>query len=160
MHHGGLGLGILYTLWIPLLQSLRTPLSMLPLCWLNLGSLYFILTTASIPFAILGSAFGKIIIFFLIQVLAQLVWTFWCLELWLLAQPHNEFEVQNFELFLQALHPHVLFNSKKVKQICTLILFPPFSDLLSLYSSSWIKTLESCCCIKLVDSNATPYQGS
>jgi hypothetical protein len=58
----GLGLGSLFTLWIPLLQSLKSPLTMFPFCWLSLGSLYLILTTTSTPYAIVGSALGEIIV--------------------------------------------------------------------------------------------------
>jgi hypothetical protein len=44
----------------------------------------------------------------------------------LFAQQHNELEVQNFELFIQILHSFGLLDNKEVKQICTLIPFPPF----------------------------------
>ncbi len=62
MQHGGLGLGTLLTLWIPLLQSLGTPLRMLPLCRLNLGSLYLTFIATSTPSVIIGPTFGKTII--------------------------------------------------------------------------------------------------
>ncbi len=55
-------------------------------------------------------------------------------------------KVQNFELFIQTLHSHGTTSS--------------LSGLLSHCSSSWIKTSKLCCCIKLVNSNATFYQGS
>jgi hypothetical protein len=66
VHYGELSLGILFTLWIHLLQSLETPLTMLPLWWLNLGSLYFTLIATCTPFATIGFAFGKIIISYLV----------------------------------------------------------------------------------------------
>jgi len=37
----------------------------------------------------------------------------------LLIQPHNESEVQNFELFVQTLHSFDPLNNKEVKHICT-----------------------------------------
>jgi hypothetical protein len=52
----------LFTLWIPLFQSLGTPLTMLPFYWLNLGSLYLALTTTWTPFATIGFTLGKTIV--------------------------------------------------------------------------------------------------
>ncbi len=57
---GEFGLGTLFTLWIPLLQSLGIPLTMLPIYWLTLGSLYLTFIAIGTPFAIVGSILGKI----------------------------------------------------------------------------------------------------
>jgi hypothetical protein len=59
VQRGGLGLGIMFTLWIPLFQSLGIPLTMLPFYWLNLSSPYLILTTISTPSTAVGFALGK-----------------------------------------------------------------------------------------------------
>ncbi len=66
MQHGEFGLGTLFTFWIPSLQSLGIPLSMLPLCWLNLDSLYLTFTTIETPSAIVGSTFGNTTISYLV----------------------------------------------------------------------------------------------
>jgi hypothetical protein len=66
VQNGGLGLGTLFTLWIPLLQSLRIPPTMLPFCLLSLGSLYLTLTTTCKPYTIVGSTIGKTTIFYLV----------------------------------------------------------------------------------------------
>jgi len=63
VHCGELGLG---TLLIHLLQSLGTLLTMLPLWWLSLGSLYFTLIATCTPFATIGFAFSKITISYLV----------------------------------------------------------------------------------------------
>ncbi len=60
MQHGGLGFGIMFALWIFLLQSLGTPLTMFPFRWLNMGSLYFTLIAIGKPSTIIGFAFSKI----------------------------------------------------------------------------------------------------
>jgi hypothetical protein len=39
---------------------------------------------------------------------------------------HNEWEVQNFKLFVQTFHSLDYLDNKEVKQIYTLILLPPF----------------------------------
>ncbi len=62
MQCGGLGLGTLFTQWIPLLQSLGTLLTMLPFCWLSLGSQYFTTIAIGKPFATIGFAFSMIIV--------------------------------------------------------------------------------------------------
>jgi hypothetical protein len=56
----------------------------------------------------------------------QLLWTLWCPKLQLFVQPHNKSKVQNFELFVQTFHFHGPFDSMELKQICTLLLLPPF----------------------------------
>jgi hypothetical protein len=63
---GKFGLGTMFTPWILLLQSLRTPQTMLPFNWLNLGSLYFILKATWTPSAYVNSILGKTSIFYLI----------------------------------------------------------------------------------------------
>ncbi len=115
VHCGELGLGTLFTLWTHLLQSLGTPLTMLPLWWLSLGSLYFTLTATCTPFATIGFAFGKITISYLVTNIGSTPLTFWCPKLQLLTQPHNELKVQNFEVFVQTFHSHGPFNNKEVK---------------------------------------------
>jgi hypothetical protein len=62
----GLGLGNLFTLWIPLLKSLKSPLTNFPFCWLSLGSLDLILIPTCTPYVIVGCGFGKIIVFCLV----------------------------------------------------------------------------------------------
>jgi hypothetical protein len=59
VQHGKFGLGTLFTMWIPLFQSLGTPLTMLPFYWLNLGSLYLILIAIGTHYAIVDSIFSK-----------------------------------------------------------------------------------------------------
>ncbi len=59
MQHGEFGLRTMFTLWIPLLQSLGAPLILFPFYWLTLGSLYLILTTIGTPSVTVGSTFGK-----------------------------------------------------------------------------------------------------
>jgi len=65
VQHGGLDLGTLFTLWILLLQSLGTPLTMLSLNSLSLGSLYLTMTTTSTPITI-GFTLGKTTVFYLV----------------------------------------------------------------------------------------------
>ncbi len=62
VQRGKFGLGTLSTLWIPLFHSLGTPLTMLPLCWLNLGSLYLTFITTWTCSTTISFAFGKTIV--------------------------------------------------------------------------------------------------
>ncbi len=62
MQHGNFGLGTLFRLWTLLFQSLRTPLTMIPFHWLNMGSFYLTFTSTWTPFAIVGYVFSKTII--------------------------------------------------------------------------------------------------
>jgi hypothetical protein len=96
---------------------------MLPLCWLNLGSLYLTLTTINTPCATIAFAFGKTIISYLITNTSS---TLMDISMPWVAQPHNELEVQNSELFVQTFHFCGPLDKKEVKHICTLLLLPPF----------------------------------
>ncbi len=60
MQHGEFGFKTLFTVWIPLLQSPGTLITMLPFYWLNLGSLYLILTAIGPPSTIVDPIIGKI----------------------------------------------------------------------------------------------------
>ncbi len=115
----------LFTLWIPLPQSLIT-VTMLPFCWLNLGSLYFNFTTIGITFVIVVSILGKTIVSCLVTStdLAPLD----ILITWIVASCSTtyESEVQNFELFVQTIYFLGPLDNKEVKQICTLAPLPPF----------------------------------
>ncbi len=66
MQCGELGLGIIFTLWILLLQSLGTFLTMLPFYWLNMGSLYLILIATCTPSPTIGYVLGKTIVSYLV----------------------------------------------------------------------------------------------
>jgi len=90
-----------------------------------LGSLYLTLTTINTPCATIAIAFafGKTIISYLITNINSTLMDI--LMPWVV-QPHNELEVQNYELFVQTLHSHGPLDKKEVKHICILLLLSPF----------------------------------
>jgi hypothetical protein len=89
-----------------------------------MGSLYLILIAIGTPSTIVGFAFGKTIVPYLVT--SYRLNSFGYLDLWLFVQQHNELEVQNSELFVQTFHFPSLPNNKEVKQIYTLVPFLPF----------------------------------